>query len=90
MTDKLPTQTAPNMDKTLAWLREQHGDCPALHRIAVVEQASSDLFDASLLVWEWLKTIRVEDRPIAYFNRLEDALNGVREAHIMEPVDVRR
>jgi hypothetical protein len=85
-----PTPKAPNMDKALAWLREHHGNCPAVRRITVVEQASSDLFDASLLVWEWLKTIRVEDRPIAYFNRLEDALNSVREAHIMEPADVRR
>jgi hypothetical protein len=33
---------------------------------------------------EWMQGLPVETRHIARFNRLLDAINGVREAHQME------
>ena len=88
MTDAPKTTETPNMDKALALLREAHGhQSPLIQRIEGVEQAGSELFDASSRILEWLRTIRTEDRPIALFNRLEHAINAMREAHQMEPRD---
>ena len=80
----------PNMDQILASLARVPDDTGASRRIIAVSQASGELFDAASRILEWLQTIRIEDRPIALFNRLDDAINGVREAHQMEPKDVVR
>lgn len=56
----------------------------AVRRILAVQNSQTELFDAAQTVLEWLRSVEPELRPIAKFNRLEDALNGVREAHQME------
>lgn len=77
--------TAPNLDKSIALLLASDIDCGAVNRIIATTQANSELFDAASFVMEWMLTIPPASRPIAKFNRLADALNGVREAHQMEP-----
>nr|WP_321985292.1 hypothetical protein [uncultured Lichenicoccus sp.] len=84
------TTKTPNMDQVIARLREMPEVAPFFRRVVVVEQANSDLFDAAEALSEWLRTVPVEARHIARFNRFYDAIAGVREAHQMEPNDVRR
>lgn len=61
-----------------------------MKRLAVVRDAQTELFDAASVILGWMRGLRAEDRPLAKFNRLQDAINGVREAHQMEPEDVKR
>lgn len=91
MTENTVPHTTPNMDQVLALLSETHGPkSPVLNRIVAVEQANTELFDAAVALTDWLRTVPVQHRHIARFNRLQDALNGVREAHQMEPEHVIR
>lgn len=86
MSDKSPT----TMDQALARLCEAHGESPEMHRIVVVTNSHTELFDAASVILGWMRGLRAEDRPLAKFNRLQDAINGVREAHQMDPEDVKR
>lgn len=78
------------MDQAMARLLEAHGPSAEMKRLAVVRDAQTELFDAASVILGWMRGLRAEDRPLAKFNRLQDAINGVREAHQMEPEDVKR
>jgi hypothetical protein len=77
------------MGQALARLWEAHGPSPEMKRIVVVNNAHSELFDAASVILGWMRGLRAEDRPLAKFNRLQEAINGVREAHQMRPEDVK-
>lgn len=51
------------------------------------QEAYSELFAASDVILDWLKELHPRDRPIAKFNRLNDAIDRVREAHQMHGFD---
>lgn len=57
----------------------------AVRRLLAVQNSQEELFGAASTVLDWLRELPPESRPIAKFNRLEDALNSVRETHQMEP-----
>lgn len=78
------------MDQALARLFESQGMSPDIMRVIVVNNAQTELFDAASVILGWMRGLRAEDRPLAKFNRLQDAINGVREAHQMDPADVKR
>ena len=46
--------------------------------------AYDELFGAADAMLDWLRTLHPSDRPIAKFNRLMDAVVGVREAHQLD------
>ena len=72
------------MDQALASLRESQGPSDAMRRIITVTNSHTELFDAASVILGWMRGLHAEDRPIAKFNRLQDAINGVREAYQME------
>lgn len=78
------------LDQALAKLREAHGGSPEMRRIIAATNSNVELFDAASVILGWMRGLAAKDRPLAKFNRLQDAINGVREAHQMEPDDVRR
>lgn len=84
----MPDQTT--MDQAMARLFETHGPSPEMKRLSVVTDAQGELFDAASVILGWMRGLRAEDRPLAKFNRLQDAINSVREAHQMDPADVKR
>lgn len=49
----------------------------------IAREAYGELFDAAQVVLGWMKQIPPRDRPIAKFNRLQDSIGAVREAHQM-------
>jgi hypothetical protein len=71
------------MDQSIASLCESQGPSAAMKRIIMVTNGHGELFDAASVILGWMRGLRAEDRPIAKFNRLQDAINGVREAHQM-------
>lgn len=71
------------MDQAIASLCEAHGASGAIRRIIRVNNSQEELFDAASVILDWMRTLPLADRPIAKFNRLLDAINGVREAHQM-------
>ena len=85
----MPNEPAPTMDQALARLREAQGPSPEIMRIIRVTNSHTELFDAASVILGWMRGLKSEDRPLAKFNRLQDAINNVREAHQMEPDDVR-
>lgn len=84
-----PTQPTVTMDQAIASLLETQGLSAAMKRVICVRNSETELFDAASVVLDWMRTLPPEDRPIAKFNRLADAINGVREAHQMDPEHVR-
>lgn len=80
-------QSLANGDKAMSSKTWSGGDfkSEAVRRVLAVQNSQGELFDAAATVLDWLRELRPEDRPIAKFNRLEDALNSVREAHQMDP-----
>jgi len=72
------------MDQAVASLCKAHGPSEAMRRVIRVTNSHIELFDAASVILGWMRGLRAEDRPIAKFNRLQDAINGVREAHQME------
>lgn len=85
MSDKPRT----TMDQALARLCAAQGNSLEMQRIVVVTNSHTELFDAASVILGWMRGLRAEDRPLAKFNRLQDAINGVREAHQMDPEDVK-
>jgi hypothetical protein len=73
------------MDQALARLYASQGSSPEMKRIIAVNNAQSELFDAASVILGWMRGLHAKDRPLVKFNRLQDAINGVREAHQMEP-----
>lgn len=51
--------------------------------IQIGAEAYSELLAASEAVLDWMKELHPRDRHIARFNRLQDAIDRVREAHQM-------
>ena len=84
------SDATPTMDQALARLCEAQGQSPEMMRIIQVTNSHTELFDAASVILGWMRGLKSEDRPLAKFNRLQDAINSVREAHQMEPSDVRK
>jgi hypothetical protein len=57
----------------------------AVRKILQVQNSQNELFDAASAMLDYQRKIPVKLRPISLFNRLEDALNSVREAHQIDP-----
>ena len=53
-------------------------------RDEIKTEAFNELFDAAQAMLNWLRELCPRDRPIAKFNRLQDAIDRVREAHQMD------
>ena len=84
MPSEIPTTKSVTMDQAMESLCELHGASAAMKRIITVRNSQEELFDAASVILTWMQTLPVEVRPIAKFNRLSDAIDGVREAHQME------
>lgn len=56
----------------------------AVRRLLAVNRSHGELFDAASTVMKWMMELPVDRRPVIKFNRLMDALNGVREATQMD------
>jgi len=84
------SESETTMDQAIARLFEAHGPSPKMKRVIVVQDAQGELFDAASVILDWMRELHAEDRPLAKFNRLQDAINSVREAHQMDPADVKR